>query len=479
MYTIHVKRLAASALLLAVVASCKISKDITYSQETLPPQYRSADTISSLTDSSNNRLLAALPWNDFFVDPALKTLITDAVAKNNQLQLALKNLEIARLQWTKAKWGNVPEVQLGVQASSNSPSENSMLGANLNQALQRSHIEEYALNVGLSWEADIWGKIKNQKRVAETNYLQTDAARKAVQTALIAEVAQGYYNLLMLDYQLNTAKKNAALTLQTRKLIEWQFQSGQVSALAIAQAEAQQLNAEKLIPLFEQQITVQENALSILAGSFPNAIQRSVGLAVPSTKENLSTGLPSALVANRPDVKQAELALTHANAEVGIAKADFYPALRIGASAGVNSFELSNWFTLPASLFGTVTGGITQPILQGKRIKTNYEVALVDREKAVISFRESVLVAVNEVSNALVSIEKLHSQQDVLERRAQQLEQAISKADLLFQSGMATYLEVVIAQGQLLESELELATNKRDQLSARVSLYRALGGGWQ
>jgi len=153
--------------------------------------------------------------------------------------------------------------------------------------------------------------------------------------------------------------------------------------------------------------------------------------------------------------------------------------LRISATAGVNSFEASNWFTLPASLFGTLTGGLTQPILQGRRIKTNYEVALVNREKAVISFRESVLVAVSEVSNALLSIDKLGSQQNVLQQRTNTLEQAIGRANLLFQGGMATYLEVIVAQEQLLQSELELATNKRDQLAARVELYRSLGGGWR
>jgi len=473
------KLLVATLVLVATIASCKVSKDIAIPQGALPDSYRGADTTQATASLSGNTALAELPWQDFFAEEQLKPLIERALAKNNQLQLALKNLEIAELQWKKAKWGNVPELQVGVQASSNNPSENSMLGANLNQALQRTHIEEFAVNVGLTWEADIWGKIKNQKQLAMANYLQTDEAKKAVQTALIATVAKGYYNLLMLDYQLNTAKRNAALSADTRKLIQLQFQSGQVSSLAVAQAEAQQLNAEKLIPTFEQQIAVQENALSILAGTFPSAVERGAGLNVVPSSEHSATGLPSALVANRPDVKQAELALTAANAEVGVAKADFYPALRISATAGVNSFEASNWFTLPASLFGTLTGGLTQPILQGRRIKTNYEVALVNREKAVISFRESVLVAVSEVSNALLSIDKLGSQQNVLQQRTNTLEQAIGRANLLFQGGMATYLEVIVAQEQLLQSELELATNKRDQLAARVELYRSLGGGWR
>jgi len=259
------KLFIATLVLVATIASCKVSKDIALPKDALPDSYRGADTAQAFL--AGNTALAELPWQDFFAEEQLKPLIERALAKNNQLQLALKNLEIADLQWKKAKWGNVPELQVGVQASSNNPSENSMLGANLNQALQRSHIEEYAVNVGLTWEADIWGKIKNQKQLAMVNYLQTDEAKKAVQTTLIATVAKGYYNLLMLDYQLNTAKRNAALSADTRKLIQWQFQSGQVSSLAVAQAEAQQLNAEKLIPIFEQQIAIQENALSILETS--------------------------------------------------------------------------------------------------------------------------------------------------------------------------------------------------------------------
>jgi multidrug efflux system outer membrane protein len=195
--------------------------------------------------------------------------------------------------------------------------------------------------------------------------------------------------------------------------------------------------------------------------------------------DNLPSGLPSAIVSRRPDVKTAELALNIANAQVGIAKANMYPSLTISASGGVNSFRASNWFNIPASLFGTVAGGITQPIFNRKRLKTQYEVAKVDREKTVLQFRQSVLNAVGEVSDALVTIQKLKEQQIVAANRVTTLQQATGNANLLFRNGMATYLEVITAQGNVLQSELELASIKRAQLSAVSDLYRSLGGGWR
>ncbi len=465
----------ATLIMVATLSSCAVSKDLEAPRDAIPENYRNILS----PEPTDQAVLAALPWQEFFVEAQLKPLIERALVKNNQLQLAFKNLEIAQLQWRQSKWGQVPELQLSIQGSSNKPSENSLTGTNLNMALERSHIEDYTVNMGLSWEADIWSKIKNQKKGALAGYLQSEEVKKAVQTTLIAEVAKAYYNLLMLDYQLATAQKNAALNDSTQSLIQWQFDAGQVTSLAVSQAEAQRLNAEKLIPLFEQQIALQENALSLLTGTFPTSIERGSEIPQLPYSENLQTGLPADLVANRPDVKQAELALSIANAQVGMTKADFYPSLKISASSGLNSFETSNWFTIPASLFGTLAGGITQPLLQGKRIKTNYDIALIQREKAVINFRESVLVAVAEVSNAMVSLEKLYNQQTVLENRTQTIQQSIGKANLLFQSGLATYLEVIVSQGNLLASELELATNKRDLLTARVELYRSLGGGWQ
>jgi outer membrane protein TolC len=247
--------------------------------------------------------------------------------------------------------------------------------------------------------------------------------------------------------------------------------------LAIQQAEAQQLVAAQLIPQLEQNITLQENALRILTGQLPGAVERLSSLEKTKVPVHLSAGLPSAMVSRRPDVKSAELSLAVANAKVGVSKASLYPSLSITASGGLNAFKASNWFNVPASLFGVVGGGITQPIFQRKQLKTQYELAKIDREKVVIQFRQSVLNAVGEVSDELVKIEKLKSQYDISAKRAGTLQQAVKNANLLFKNGMATYLEVITAQSNSLQSELELASIKTAQLTASVELYRSLGGG--
>jgi NodT family efflux transporter outer membrane factor (OMF) lipoprotein len=350
---------------------------------------------------------------------------------------------------------------------------------NLNQALGQKHIDDYSAGVSLSWEADIWGKIRNQKKGAYAGYLQSEEVKKALQTNIVANVSKGYYNLLMLDAQLNIARQNLKLNDSTTNIIKLKFDAGQVTSLGIQQSEAQKLSSEQLIPLLEQNIAIQENALSVLTGSFPNSKTRSTSLTAIAIKNNNAIGIPSSLVSRRPDVKSAELALKVANANVGITKADLYPALRITAQGGVNSFETSNWFNIPASLFGTVAGGLTQPLLNNKRVRTQYNIAVAEREKAVLNFRQSVLIAVSEVSDALVKVEKLQQQEAFLQQRVKTLQQAIKNANLLFKNGMAEYLEVLSAQANLLQSELELANIKREQLSANTDLYRALGGGWK
>jgi len=185
------------------------------------------------------------------------------------------------------------------------------------------------------------------------------------------------------------------------------------------------------------------------------------------------------MVSRRPDVRSAELALTIANANVGINKAAMYPALRITATGGVNSFMANNWFNIPASLFGIVSGSVLQPLFDNKELSTQYKVAEVDREKTVLEFRQSVLNAVGEVSDALVKIDKLKQQQAIVQNQVNTLNQATQNANMLFKNGMATYLEVITAQSNVLQSQLQLATIKRDELSAVSDLYRSLGGGWR
>lgn len=467
------KILSGLFVLSLIISACNVSKDVKTPKPELPVAFRNEVTTA---DTSS---IADVEWKNFFADATLQKLIDDAIRNNYDLQIALKNIESSRLLFNQIKFNYTPQVNLNVTANTTRPSDNSLNGLSLGQFLGSKHIEDYNANLGLSWEADIWGKIRNQSRAALAQYLQTDEARKAIQTNIVASVSQGYYNLLMLDEQLQIAKRNVTLTDSTLRILNLQFNSGQVTSLAVQQAEAQRLAAAQLVPEFEQNITIQENALRVLAGALPSAIERNTRLDQLPVAENVPSGLPSAIVSRRPDVRSAELELNVANANVGIAAANMYPSLTITAQGGVNSFRASNWFSLPASLFGTVAGSITQPIFNRKRLKTQYEVAKVEREKTVLQFRQSVLNAVGEVSDALVKIEKLKAQQAIAANRVKTLQQATGNANLLFKNGMANYLEVITAQSNVLQSELELASIKRQQLSALAELYRSLGGGWK
>lgn len=459
-------------MLLLALSACKVSKDIETPKPALPVAFRDAAT-------SDTTSIADIKWKSFFTEPTLQKLIDSAIEKNYDMQIAVKNIEASQLLFKQVKWNYVPSVGLNVTANSNRPSDNSVTGLSLNQYnIGSKHIEDYSANLALTWEADIWGKIRNQSKSAVATYLQTTEAKKLIQTNIVAGVSQGYYNLLMLDAQLQIAQKNVKLNDSTLRIIRLQYDAGQVTSLAVQQAEAQRLAAAQLVPVFEQNITIQENALRILTGALPDKIERSATLDQLSVPENLSAGLPSAVVSRRPDVKTAELALVIANSKVGISKAEMYPALRISATGGVNSFKASNWFNIPASLFGVVAGSVVQPLLDHKRLSTNYKVAQVEREKNVLQFRQSVLNAVGEVSDALVKINKLKDQQAIAANRVNTLQQATGNANLLFRNGLANYLEVITAQSNVLQSELELVSIKRAQLSAVSDLYRSLGGGW-
>ncbi|WP_183579552.1 efflux transporter outer membrane subunit [Mucilaginibacter sp. X5P1] len=468
------KNILYSAAFLLLLSACNVSKDVQTPKPALPDTFRNA---AATTDTTS---IGDIQYRSFFADPTLQTLIDSAIIRNYDMQIAVKNIEASQLLFKQVKWNNVPQIDLNVSANSSRPSDNSLDGLSLAQDnIGTKHIETYQADISLSWEADIWGKIRSQSKLAFANYLQTQEAKKLIQTNIVASVSQGYYNLLMLDAQINVAKSSVKLDDSTLRIIKLQYDAGQVTSLAVQQAEAQLQAAAELVPQFEQNIALQENALSILAGQLPEKITRSTTLDQITMPANLSTGIPSAMVSRRPDVQSAELALVVANANVGINKASMYPALRITADGGVNSFKASNWFNIPSSLFGIVAGSVLQPLLDHKELKTQYDVAQVNREKAVLQFRQTVLNAVGDVSDALVKIEKLNQQEVIAVQRVNTLNHATANASLLFKNGMADYLEVITAQGNVLESQLELATIKRDELSAVSELYQSLGGGWR
>jgi multidrug efflux system outer membrane protein len=458
--------------LIFLTGACRVGKNYTRPALDLPVQYRDAagtDTVS----------IASQPWRTFFTDSTLRQIIDSAIAKNFDLQIAIKNIESAQQRLRQARLGNWPDVNALVTVGTTRPADNSLNGLSTSQFLGTSHVEDYNASLGLSWEIGIWGKIRMQKEAALANYLQTTEAKKAVQTQLVSTIAQGFYSLLTLDAQLKVAKENLALNDSTLRIIRLQYDAGQVTALAIEQADAQRQAAALLVPQLEQGIHIQENALRILSGELPSTIIRNTTLNEFEVNDNYATGVPAGMISLRPDVQANEMALRAANARVGIAQAEMYPSLVITASGGVNSFKVSNWFSIPASLFGMGAASLTQPIFQRRQLKTQYELAKIDRERSVVEFRQSVLTAVGEVSDALIKVQKLKTQREIASGRTNTLQNAIHDADLLFRNGMATYLEVITAQANVLQSELELADLKRQHLNSMVDLYRSLGGGWK
>ncbi|WP_219223601.1 TolC family protein [Pedobacter antarcticus] len=455
-----------------LLGSCKVSRDVALPEHTTPAQFQGAD-------SSQVSGIASLSYTEIFNEPELLSLIDTAIKKNYDLQIAMKNMEAAGILLKQQSFRNVPQLSLQVNANTSRPSDHSLNGVTMSQFIGSSHIEDYNLAAGLSWEADIWGKLTQQKNAAAATYLQSAEARKAVQTRLVSQVATTYYNLLMLDTQLETARKNLALNTNTLRIIKMKFEAGQLTSLAVQQAADQQLTASALIPNLEQQAALAENALHVLTGRFPgkmNRVNRLENIPVDSSKV---TGVPAEMLSLRPDVKQAELELVKANAKAGYTKASMYPSLVLSANGGLNSFKASNWLNIPASLFGNLTGGLTQPIFQRRELKTQYELALKDREAVVLKFRSTVLEAVAEVTDELVKTDKLQQQYQLTAQRVGLARVALKNADLLFNSGKADYLEVINAQRNALQSELELASLKTARLQAHIGLYRALGGGWK
>lgn len=470
-----IKHSFVAVAVIVLLSACRVGKEYQRPELLLPAQF---DT-TARAGYGDTSSVADIPWSAFFADTTLKALITKGIQYNNDLLVAVKRLEAAQRQARQAKLLQLPDVNLQITGQYNRPSDNSLNGLSAQGFLQKSYIENYNATVALSWEADIWGRIRGRKEIALTQYLQTAEAVKAVQTQLVSQIAQGFYNLLMLDRQLQIAQQNLALNdsfvLATRLLKD----AGTVSSLAVQQAESQKQATAILIPQLEQDIALQENALQLLTGQLPGKLSRQTSLTELTVNDNLSTGLPVAMVSRRPDVRSEELALVIANVRVGVAQADMYPALTITAGGGLESFKSSNWFNIPGSLFGLAAGSILQPVFRKGALKTQFEVAKIEREQAVIRFRQSVLQATTEVANALVQTDKLKQQQFIAVSQTDTLKKAVANAQWLFKSDMASYLEVLTAQGNALQAELNLAMIQRSRLNAQVELYRALGGGWK
>ena len=454
------------------ISSCRIGKEYQRPPLELPKQF----TAVPFADTSS---IADLEWKSFFTNAELQNLIDKGIKYNHDLLIAMKRIEVAQQRVNQSKLLQLPELNFQATASINRPSDNSLSGLSTSSFLGKTYVENYQALVSISWEADVWGRLRSQKEATLAEYLQTYEGAKAIQTQLVTSIAQGFYNLLMLDKQLEITRRNLLLSDSFVNATRLLKNAGIVNALAVQQAESQRQSTALLIPQLEQDVALQENALQVLTGQLPGILSRSASLDVFIVPDNLSAGLPASLVSRRPDIRANEMALIAANARVGVAHANMYPALNISLGTGLESFKASNWFSIPNSLFGLAAGSIVQPIFRRKELKTQFEIAKLQREESVIQFRQSVLRAVGEVSDALILLDKLKQQEQIATAQVDTLQHAIFNAQLLFRSDLANYLEVITAQANALQAELNLAAIQRQRLSAMVDLYRSLGGGWK
>ncbi|PVH24463.1 efflux transporter outer membrane subunit [Sphingobacterium corticibacter] len=468
------------------VQGCKVGKKYVQPELDLPETYR-GDTIAYFADTIS---IGRIDWRTFFQDTILKDLIDSALVNNNDMRTALLNIEIADQQVRQNRANFLPSAEARIASANRqwrsrdfiSAPPSKYYGDGGRELPENMYVllSQFGTDISFSWELDIWGKIRNRQDMVVADYLETHEARKAVQTNLIARVAMGYFNLLMLDAKIEVAKRNVQLNDSTLQIIKLQYEAGEITALAIQQTESQRLLAASLVPELEKEIALQENALRVLAGEMPDRISRGNSFdELLDDANDISLGTPVEVIRNRPDIRSAELQLISANANANVQQAMRYPALTIGGTLGVNAMLPKNWFNIPGALLGGIAGDITAPIFQNRQLKTQYEIARLERDQAEIGLQQKVLEAVGEVSDAVITVGKQREQLEFAEQRVSNSALAVRNAGLLFKSGYASYLEVITAQSNALDSDLALVELRQQYLASYIDLYRSLGGGWR
>ncbi|WP_338355928.1 efflux transporter outer membrane subunit [Yeosuana marina] len=420
---------------------------------------------------SDSVSMANVSWKSLFSDPYLDQYIEEGLKNNIDIRIAIQQIVTAEAYLKQGKAGFLPTLNLNGTASHQELSENSQFGSIFNGS-----IEQFELSSNLSWEADIWGKIRSNKRAYNAGYLQSVAAHQAVKTKLVSSIATTYYQLVALDAQLEITKqtiKNRENSVETIKSLK---DAGQVTQVAVDQNIAQYNNAKALQVDLETAIFKTENALSILLGKPAQNIERS-SLDSQHIDTDIKLGVPALLLSNRPDVKSAEYGLIQSFELTNVARSNFYPSLTLTATGGLQSLELNKLLNTN-SLFTNLVGGLTQPIFNQRKIKTQFEVAKAQQEQSLLNFKKALLVAGNEVSNALYAYNAETQKFEYRQKEVQALRNAESNSEELLKNGYANYLDLLTARQSALSAELNVIDSKLQQLLTVVNLYEALGGGW-
>jgi multidrug efflux system outer membrane protein len=418
--------------------------------------------------------LADAPWWEVFHDPILADLIHEALHSNYDVRIAAARVQEARANFVVSRSDLYPALDYGAGVS-RGKIEPGVLGAPGGQAPSTSNF--YNATLAMSWELDIWGRIRRSTEAARAALLATENARRGVWLTLVSDLAQAYFELLALDVQLQIARDSRDAYQHTFDLFQDRFTLGVASKLETSRAQGALGGAEANIPQLESAIVAKENQISILLGKSPSAILRGRPMYEHPVVPVVPAGLPSALLERRPDLRQAEQQLVSANARIGVAKAEFFPKLSLTALFGTASPEVSA-LTGGSATIWAVAGTLSGPLFNAGRTLGTYRASVAQWEQVRLQYEQAVLTALREVSDALTALRKLSEAETAQDVSVKALGEAVEHATDRYRQGLANYFEVLEAQQQLYPAQSTLAQIRRDRLVTHTRLYRALGGGW-
>ncbi len=465
----------------AIFAACTPAL-VSKKTNTTTPSSFNVQGITTAPDSINT---AQVRWKDYFTDPFLIALIDTALRNNQELNITLQEIEIARNEVRARKGEYLPFVDVNAGAGVEKVGRYTGRGAmeattEIEPGTEMPEpLQDYQIGLYARWEVDIWNKLHNAKKAAVSRYLSTIEGKNFMVTRLVAEIANSYYELMALDNQLDIVKQNIDIRTNAFEMVKAQKEAARVTELAVRRFQAQLLNTKSLQYNIQQQIIETENRLNFLTGRYPQTILRNSAGFSTLVPDTIQAGIPSQLLANRPDIKQAEFKLSAAKLDVKVAKARFYPSVGIRAGVGVAAFNPSYLLKTPESLLYSVAGDLVAPLVNRNAIKAAYYSANAGQIQAIYNYERTILNAYVEVANQLAKINNLQSSYDLKAQEVLALNQSVVIANDLFISARADYMEVLLTQRDALESKFDLIETKMLQMHAMVNIYQGLGGGWR
>jgi len=462
--------------LLIAISSCKtLNTNLTITEKKIPTSFQT---------STDTTTIANINWRTYFADTLLLKLIDTALVSNFDLQIALQRIEIARSGVRFAKGMLLPNINgnvlVGVDKYAKyTPDNAGNSTTEFEGKVVPNPLQNYYLGLQASWEIDIWGKLKNQKKSAISQYLSSVEGTRFVVSNLVADVAISYYELLALDNELEIIQQTIQRQQNALEIVKAQKESGKANELAVQQFQSQLLNTQASEKEKQQQIVESENKINFLLGRYPQKIERKKEILFQEIPQQISSGIPSQLLSNRPDIREAEFQIAISKFDLKAAKASFFPNINISAGLGFQSFNAAFLFSSPASIGYSAIGGLVAPLINRNALKAQFSTAKANQLTAMYNYQKTILNGYVEVVNELSNIQKLEEINSLKKQQNDILTLSVETSNDLFKSGRANYLEVLLAQQNSLQTKLELINTNKRQRIATVNIYKALGGGWR